>query len=90
MKNGNAKFGGSITMADEQGSVSLKMTDDGKEVEVKDKNGKLLYAGPYETDIDKEAVPDEIRERIDRLGVENNFKGGLRMRLNGKELFEDE
>lgn len=92
MKNGgNAKFAGSVTMADEKGSVSLKMTDDGKEVEVKDATGKTLFAGPYETDVDKEAVPDDIRERIENLGLENNFNNGrLKLRLNGKDPLADE
>lgn len=91
MKDGNAKFAGSVTMADDQGSVSLKMTNEGKEVEVKDPSGKLLFAGPYETDVDKEAVPDDIRERIERLGVDKNFDNGrLKLRFNGKDPLADE
>lgn len=71
MKNGNAQVAGSITMMDDKGTISMRMKNNAKDVEVKDKEGKLLYSGPYETDVDKAAVPDDIRKRIDAL----NFDG---------------
>lgn len=82
--NGGAQMGGSFTFQDNEGSVSLKESKDGKQVEVKDKDGKLLFRGPYETKIDKAAVPDEIRERINATGVGKGMSGfnGL-LRLGG-------
>ncbi|MGB1129565.1 MAG: hypothetical protein ACPG4K_05915, partial [Haloferula sp.] len=49
-----------------------------KEARVYDKQGELLWEGPYDTEQDKAAVPDDIRERIERL----NFD----IRGNGKEM----
>ncbi|PQJ27742.1 S1C family serine protease [Rubritalea profundi] len=68
---GHSNYSGTFTMMDDQGSIRLKVTDEvGKQVEVKDKSGKVLYAGPYETAEDKAAVPAEVRARIDALGLD--------------------
>lgn len=81
MENGGIKLKGSSTvrMMDDQGSVELKSQDGGKEVRVFGKDGQLQWEGPYDTPQDKDAVPPEIRERIDRLNIDMDFKGnGLR------------
>jgi hypothetical protein len=63
-------------MMDDQGSIRLKVTDAaGKQVEVKDKSGKVLYAGPYETTEDKAVVPADVRARIDALGLDSHAQG---------------
>ncbi len=72
----------SIRMMDENGSVELKSRDGNKEVRVFGKDGKLQWEGPYDTPQDKEAVPEDIRARIDRLNIDTDFKGnGLRLRM---------
>ncbi len=72
----------SIRMLDEDGSVELKSQDGGKEVRVFGKDGKLQWEGPYDTPQDKEAVPEDVRQRIDRLNIDMDFKGnGLRLRM---------
>lgn len=72
----------SIRMMDEDGSVELRSQDGNKEVRVFGKDGKLQWEGPYDTPQDKEAAPKEIRERIDRLNIDTDFKGnGLRLRM---------
>lgn len=73
---GHSNYSGTFTMSDNEGSIRMKVTDEsGKHVEVKDKEGNVLYAGPYETEEDKKAVPAEVRARIDALGLENSKKG---------------
>ena len=73
---GHSNYSGTFTMIDEQGSIQLKVTDDsGKHVEVKDKAGKIIFAGPYETDEDKAAVPADVRARIDVLGLDSQQQG---------------
>lgn len=71
---------GSVKLMDEQGSVSMKMRDGGSEVEVHDKEGNLLYAGPWDTPQDKAAVEPEIRERIESLNF-NHKNGGIRLQF---------
>lgn len=73
--NMQSSFSSSVTVMDEHGSIHVKNSGDaGKYVEVKDKGGETLYSGPYQTDEDKAKVPDEVRARIDALGLES--KGG--------------
>jgi hypothetical protein len=71
-----------IRMMDDQGSVELKSEDGGKTVRVFGKDGQVQWEGPYDTPQDKEAAPPEIRERIERLNIDMDFKGnGLRLRM---------
>jgi len=72
---------GSVRLEDEEGSIEMKMSDGQRELSIRDKQGKLLFEGPYDTDIDKAAVPEEYKERVERLDTSNGFK------LNGKDLF---
>ena len=83
-KNGvrfNFKAAASITMMDGQGSVTMKTIDGKKEVIVKDKAGKVEFEGPYQTEQDKAAVPDGVRERLERLNFGADRPGGLRLQL---------
>lgn len=68
----------SITQGDDEGSVTMNSVDGKKEVIVKDKKGQIIYEGPYQTPQDKAAVPDDIRERINRMKFQElggaNFK----------------
>jgi len=76
-----------IRLMDDQGSIEMRSSDGHKEAKVFDKEGNLLWEGPYDTDADKAAVPDDIRERIEKLNVDLDFKGhGLRLQL-GPERF---
>lgn len=87
IEKGGANLGGatsssSIRMLDENGSVELKSQDGKKEVRVFGKDGKVEWEGPYDTPADKEAVPKDVRQRIDRLNIDMDFKGnGLRLRM---------
>jgi len=72
--------GTSVTIQDNQGSVTLKTVNGKKEVIVRDKEGKTTFEGPYETEQDKAAVPDDMSERIKR--VDMDFKGnGMQLRI---------
>lgn len=80
---------GSMRLEDNEGSIEMKMTDGKRELAIRDKEGKLLFEGPYDNEIDKGALPEEYRERVERLDM---GRGGNRMelRLNGKDLFGKE
>jgi len=74
---GHSNYSGTFTMMDNEGSIRLTLNEkDGKQVEVKDRAGKVLYAGPYESDEDKKAVPTDIRSRIEALGIGQQAQGG--------------
>ena len=44
------------------------------------KAGKVLFDGPYETEQDKAAVPEEMRERLDRLDIDKRGNG-MKLRI---------
>lgn len=87
----NLRSSSAIRMMDDQGSVELKSQDGGKTVRVFGKDGEVQWEGPYDTPQDKEAAPPEIRERIERLNIDMDFKGnGLRLRvLPGRGLEQE-
>ncbi|MEP4076378.1 S1C family serine protease [Haloferula sp.] len=76
-----------VRLFDEEGSIEMKSVEGSKVVKVLDKAGNLVWEGPYDTEQDKAAVPDEIRKRIDQVDFNMGFGGeGLRLRI-GKERF---
>lgn len=78
----NLRSSSTIRMLDDEGSVELKSQDGGKTVRVFGNDGEVQWEGPYDTPQDKEAAPPEVRERIDRLNIDMDFKGGgLRLRM---------
>jgi hypothetical protein len=78
------RHGATIRLMDEQGSIELKSNDGGKEVTIRDKDNKITWNGPWDTDQDKAAAPDDIRQRLDRLNLDSKFEGGgLRLQLRG-------
>ena len=74
-----------MRLLDGEGSIELKTTDGSREVRVFDKEGTLLWEGPYDTPQDKAAVPDDIGERIEKLDfdIESN---GFKLRLGPKRF----
>jgi len=59
---------------------------DGKEIEIKDSKGKLLFSGPYNSSVDKEMVPEEYRPSLERLDAMGGMMKGneLKLELNPK------
>lgn len=81
-KNGlQAQRQTSFRMMDKDGSVELKSENDAKEVTVRDLEGNVIWRGPWDTDQDKAAAPDDIRERIERLNINGAGAGGLRFNI---------
>ena len=72
--NFNFKSSSSFKFVDEHGSVEMKTTEGGKEVIVKDVEGKLMFEGPWDTEQDKAAAPEDIRERIEGMNQGNRFR----------------
>lgn len=68
-----------MRMEDGNGSIELKSTGDNKEVTVRDKANKTIWSGPWDTDQDKAAAPDEIRQRIEKMNINNG--GGLKLQF---------
>lgn len=63
----------SITMSDDEGSISLMSRNGKKEIIAKDKQGEVVFEGPYNTDQDKAALPDDISKRVENLNLDSNI-----------------
>ncbi|MBK1789892.1 S1C family serine protease [Persicirhabdus sediminis] len=50
-------------------SVEINVNDDGRDVCVRDASGEVVFEGPYNSDIDKAAVPDDVRELIEQMDI---------------------
>jgi len=71
-----------IRVMDNQGSVEVKSRNGSKEITVHDQSGAVIWTGPWNTAEDKSAAPGQVRERISRLHIDQNFQGnGLRFKL---------
>ncbi|MEO0018187.1 MAG: hypothetical protein RLZZ522_1470 [Verrucomicrobiota bacterium] len=71
-----------IRIADDEGTIEMKSVDGGKEASVRDKAGKEIWSGPWDTAQDKAAAPPGIRARLEKLNLDPTFKGqGLRLQL---------
>lgn len=78
---------GSMRLEDAEGSIEMNMEDGQRELVIRDKNGVLLFEGPYDTDVDKAAVPEEYRERV--KGLTGGTKGAFQLKFDRKELFRN-
>jgi serine protease Do len=79
-----------IRMNDNDGSVEVKSKDGAKEVTVRDHQNNIIWTGPWDTPQDKLAAPAGVRERVQSLNLDTDFKGGgLRLRMRGQEAPQD-
>jgi len=62
-----------IRVMDNNGSIEIKSTDNDTEVTVRDGENATVWSGPWNTEEDKAAAPEGIRERIGKV---NSGKGG--------------
>lgn len=71
---------GSMRLQDNEGFIELKMSNGSQELTIRDLDGNTLFTGPYDSDIDKEAVPEMYRERVRGL-VGNDGKTEFRLKM---------
>ena len=74
--------GATLRLMDDQGSIEHKSNEGGKEITVRDKDQKIVWTGPWDTEQDKAAAPEGIRQRVERLNFDANGNG-LRLHFNG-------
>ena len=73
--------GTNATIKDRDGSVTMKTLNGKTEVIVRDNAGKIVFEGPYETEQDKAAVPDDVADRLKRVDLDMGLKKGGMMGL---------
>jgi len=56
-----------IVFSNDKGELKLENVDGKKLLTAKDRQGKLLFSGPVETEEDLSRVPADVRERYEKL-----------------------
>lgn len=64
-----------LKMMDKEGNIEISRDGESCEAKVFDKQGELLWSGPYQTPQDKAAVPPPVRERLDALNLDTSGNG---------------
>ncbi|RYD23844.1 MAG: PDZ domain-containing protein [Verrucomicrobiaceae bacterium] len=79
-----------IRMRDNEGSVEVKSKNGAKEVTVRDHQDHVMWSGPWDTAQDQQAAPGSIRQRIDNLNLDTDYKGpGMRLRMGRQGIQDD-
>ena len=76
-QNVGVKAASSVMFQDKEGSVEMRTTDGAREIVIRDIDGKIVFEGPYNSDVDKAAVPEAYQERVEKIGLDKD--GGGRM-----------
>ncbi len=68
-----------IRVMDDQGSLEMRSRNGGKEITIRDQANEITWTGPWDTEQDKAAAPEGVRERVENLNLDEGFAGkGLR------------
>ena len=77
-----------VRLMDNEGSIEIRSSDGNTEVTVRDSSNRLVWQGPWNSEEEKQAAPQEVRERIDRVNVGSANGKGFTFRfgkLGGKQ-----
>lgn len=77
----NATMKSSVRLMDSQGSLKLETDNDNKTLSIFDRDGNTLFTGPYNTDEDKKALPADLRERVDKSGINHKPQNQFHLRI---------
>ncbi len=82
-EDGGVRFhqNSTIRLMDNEGSVEIKSSNGDTQVTVRDTANNAVWQGPWNSDKDKEAAPQHIRERIDRMNAGSTNSRGFTFRF---------
>jgi hypothetical protein len=67
---------GRVQIGDNEGTITIESKNGKQTLTATDKDGNVVFEGPYATDEEKAAVPDGIRKRAQRFNIQD---GGIRL-----------
>lgn len=89
--NVEMRSGATFRMRDPEGSIEIKSNNGSKEVVIRDTEDNVTWSGPWDTEQDKAAAPEDVRKRIATLNLDPDFKGnGIRLKPRTLPLNEGE
>jgi hypothetical protein len=56
-----------ITFSDDQGELKMESVDGKKMLTAKDAQGKMLFSGPIDTEEERDKLPANVRQRLEKL-----------------------
>lgn len=65
----------SIRILDQEGSIEISSKNGIRQLTVRDTENQEVWSGPWNTENDKQAAPDAIRKRADKLNLESSIDG---------------
>ncbi len=77
----NLKQSTTMKMIDENGAIELQSTNGKKELTARNLENDILWSGPWNTDEEKAAAPEEIRERAAKLKMLEIRPGQLNLKV---------
>lgn len=78
-----------VQLKDPEGSLEVISKDGGKEVTVRDTEGKITWSGPWDTAQDKAAAPESVRQRMESMNLDADVRGqGLRFQMRPQAVPE--
>jgi hypothetical protein len=61
-------------MKDDDGEVELRSEDGKRTVIARDRDGKVIFNGPIDTDDQRAALPDSVRRKLERMDVKSTVR----------------
>ncbi len=56
-----------VLLKDESGTIEVSAKDDSRTLTLKDAEGKVIFTGPVDTQEQRKAVPENVREKLDKI-----------------------
>ncbi len=85
----HAASSASFIMKDGDGSIEVKSKDGSKEVTLRDQDDQIVWSGPWDTEQQRAAAPENIRRRMESLNLDTGDTGsGLKFNFNRKAALD--
>ncbi len=73
--------GAILRFKDQNGCIEVKSNEGNKQVTLRDFNGEVVWTGPWNTEQDKAAAPEDFRERIEAMNLKDGPDGNAGFQL---------
>lgn len=75
-----------VMMKDDNGQVEISSENGARVLTAKDKDGKVTFTGPIDTPEQRQAIPEELRKKVERMQLRHRAEasaGGVRANNGG-------
>jgi len=79
------KSSGSFIFQDDEGTIELKSNDGHQNLLIRDLDGEILFEGPYNTEEQKSALPEDLHQRLDDSGIGTKNQRIFKFQLDSRD-----